>query len=85
MQTVGDCGVLSFHGTSVYHSPLLKAQGPCGREENVFTGEDPSETVFSGHDKPIVLMNSAVVACTKASKSAYRVEGFHERPLPRGS
>jgi hypothetical protein len=30
-------------------------------------------------------MNSAVVACTKASKSAYRVEGFHERPLPRGS
>lgn len=51
------------------------------REENVFTVEDPSETVSSGHGKSIVLMSSAVVACTGASKLASRVEGLHEHPL----
>lgn len=64
--TVRDCGVLGYYGTSIYHSALLKAQGPRGRERRkCFPWSFSSETVSSGHDKSTVLMNLAVVAAQK--------------------
>lgn len=76
MQTVRYCGALSYRGISIYHSPLLKAQGPCGRERRkCFPWSFPSETVSSGHDEPTVLMDSAVVAAQEQASQHMEEKG----------